>query len=108
RSRQVLDLARVELEGDYRTRMSVLADLPQIGADGCLHQIGETAQDAIFVERGDGFELLLDLGEKGRLACRTFGVGGGEVRVEADPEQSDDVGGDRRVLAQGLPHIVLA
>ena len=52
--------------------MSVLADLPQIGADGGLHQVGEAAQDAVFIERGDGFELLLDLGKQGRLARRTL------------------------------------
>src|SRR6185436_18446219 len=96
RCRQVLDLARVKLEGDHRTRMSVLADLPQIGADGGLHQIGETARDAVFIERGNGFELLLDLGEKGRLARRTLGVGGGEAWIEASLEQSDDIGCDRR------------
>jgi hypothetical protein len=66
--------------------MPVLADLPQIGADGGLHQIDEKAQDAVFVERGDGFELLLDLGEKGCLACRALGIGGDEVRVEASQE----------------------
>lgn len=54
--------------------MSILADLPQIGANGCLHQIGETAQDAVFIERGDGFELLLDIGKEGRLACRTLAI----------------------------------
>ena len=88
--------------------MPVLADLPQIGADGGLHQIDEAAQDAVFVERGDGFELLLDLGKDRRLACRALGVGGDEARVEAGPEQSDKAGGDRGVLAQSLPHIVLA
>ena len=51
-----------------------------------LHQIGKTAQDAVFVERGDRFELLLDLGEDGRLACRALGVGGDEARVEAGLE----------------------
>ena len=68
RRRQTLDLARLEFEGDHRTRMPVPADLPQIGADGGLHQIGETAQDTVFVQRGDGFELLLDLGKEGRRA----------------------------------------
>ncbi len=88
--------------------MPVLADLPQIGADGGLHQIGEKPQDAVFVERGDGFELLLNLGEDRRLLCRALGGGGDEVRVEAGPEQSDNAGGDCRVLAQSLPHIALA
>src|SRR6266436_3268363 len=83
RRRQALDLARLEFEGDHRTRMPVLADLPQIGADGGLHQIGEKAQDAVFVERSDGFELLLDLGDNGRLTYRALGVGGGEARIEA-------------------------
>ena len=108
RRRQVLDLARFEFERDHRTRMPVLADLPQIGADGGLHQIGEKAQDAVFVERGDGFELLLNLGENGRLACRALGAGRDEVRVEAGLEQRDNAGGDRGVVAQSLPHIVLA
>ena len=54
RRRQVLDLARFKFERDHRTRVPVLADLPQIGADGGLHQIDEKAQDAVFVERGDG------------------------------------------------------
>src|SRR5437879_10956811 len=88
--------------------MPVLANLPQIGADGGLHEIGEKAQDAVFVERGDGFELLLNLGENGRLACRALGAGRDEVRVEAGLEQRDNAGGDRGVLAQSLPHIVLA
>jgi hypothetical protein len=77
---------RFKFERDHRTRVPVLADLPQIGADGGLHQIDEKAQDAVFVERGDGFELLLDLGEKGCLACRALGIGGDEVRVEASQE----------------------
>src|SRR5260370_20908173 len=108
RRRQVLDLARFEFERDDRTGMPVLADLPQIGADGGLHQIGEKAQDAVFVERGDRFELLLDFGENGRLACGTLGIGGGEAWVEAGLEQSDDAGGDLAVVAQSLPHFFLA
>ena len=88
--------------------MPVLTDLPQIGARGGPHQVGEPAQDAVFIEGGDGFELLLDLGEEGRLACRALGISGGEARVEASLEQSDDAGGDRGVLAQSLPHVVLA
>src|ERR1700746_2351807 len=86
RSGQVLDGARVELEGDHRTRISVPADLPQIGADGGLHQIGETAQDAVFIERGDGTELLLDLGQQGRLTRRTLRIREAEPRIEAGLE----------------------
>src|SRR4029077_12872261 len=108
RRRQGLDLTRLEFEGDHWTRMPVLADLPQIGADGGLHQIREKAQDAVFVERGDGFELLLDLGEDGRLARRALGAGGDEARVKTRLEQSDNAGSGRGVLAQSLPHIVLA
>jgi hypothetical protein len=48
--------------------------LPQVGADGCLHQIGEAAQDAVLIEGSDGFELFLDLGKESRLACRTLGI----------------------------------
>src|SRR5258708_38638328 len=81
--RQVLDLVRFEFEGDHRARTPVLADLPQIGADGGLHEIGEKPQDAVFVERGDGFELLLDLAEDGPLAWRALRAAGDEARGEA-------------------------
>ena len=47
--------------------VSVLGNLPQIGADGYLHQIAEATQDTVFIQRSDGFELLLDFGEEGRL-----------------------------------------
>src|SRR5262249_1491798 len=67
----------------------------------------EAAQNAVFVQRGDGFELLLDLGEQGRFACRALSVGDDEARVETSLEQSDNGGSDRGVLAQGLPHVVL-
>src|SRR5258708_38607681 len=88
--------------------MPGVGDLAEVGADGGLHEIGEKAQDAVFVERGDRFELLLDLGEDGRLACGALGIGGYEARVEAGLEKSDNADGDRGVLAQSLPHIVLA
>ena len=69
--------------------MSVLTDLPQIGSDGGLHQIGEKAQDAVLVERGDRFELLFDFSEDARLACGALGIGGGEARVEASLKQGE-------------------
>jgi hypothetical protein len=81
--------------------------LVEIGADRGFDRIDEAAQDAVLVEAlhpaQRGFDRAGNLG----LARLAFVGGNVEARIEARAEQTHEIGGDRRMLDQGRPHIAL-
>ena len=108
RQRQAVDPAAGELDGDQLLRAPVGIDLIEIGADGGLHRIDEVPQDAILVEACD--VLAVRLRSRPRSAVsRALRSSRRSVhaRIETRVEQAHDLGGNRRMLHQRRPHVVL-
>ena len=103
RRRQLVDQAAVDLERDP------LLGEPVVGAQRAAHGIEKAPQDAVFVERGDGFQRDGEPGLDGldaRLAirrCRRT-----QRWIEARHEELNRTARDRRVSDQRPLHIVLA
>src|SRR5262249_35492284 len=105
RQRQLVERARIELEGEERLPLILCSALEEIGAQRRLDDVEVAAQDAVLVEVGAPVEAALDLrDDRGSPLIRTLLVG----RIEQGAEQLDQHAGDRRVARQRLLHIGLA
>src|SRR5262249_28583545 len=105
RQRQLVEGARIELEGEERLPLLLRGALEEIGAQRRLDDVEVTAQDAVLVEVGDAVEAALNLRDDrgGALGDATL-VG----RVEEGAEKLHQQASDRRVARQRLLHIRLA
>ena len=102
---QVGDASRVELERQVGLGPAILAGLEVVGPQGGLDDGQKLAQDAVFVEVGDGVEGGVYFFDK-RFAA---GAATDFLRgIEARLEQRNQLCGERRVMRQRLLHVGLA
>ena len=98
---QRVRLAAGDLHGDVPMGFARRVGEIEVGALEGFHQRQKPAQGAVCIQRGDGFDLLFDLGDNWRGRCRA----GGEVAfgcwVELDCEQLQQVVGDVRMFGEG-------
>ena len=106
RQRHFGELAAFELDRDQRFDVTVFVGLIEIGTDRRLHRVDEQPQDAVFIEALDLLQLFVDARDDSLLFAvailRRF-----RTRIETRVKQFDDIGGNRMMLDQRRPHVVL-
>ena len=104
RQRQAVELAALELDGDLRLRLAVLADLVEIGADRRLHRVDEVAQDAVLVEAVDRCRARPRSRRRSRLPRVARALGVASTRGSKRAWNSATIcGGDRRHACAASP-----
>ena len=101
---QIEHLGRIELEGDVGLDVAVFVLLPTIGAQGRLHQIEETAQDAVFIQAAHRLEVTQDLRQDHLLAVDAVLA----RRIKKRLEELDQPARHLAVAGQRLLHVGLA